>query len=335
MTPITREEIYLTKLAGGSVTVPTPVSRTEMYLAKACGETVTVPDPASREEMYLYKLAGGSIALPTPVSRLELLMAAACGEAVTPYVPVSRLEWFWSQLSAHTITGVPPLSFKSNGSPLISWSMLGNGQQAGTPTPDAPIMPTFCGTLDGTDWKIPITCAGQTVPVYLGQTQTVRRIKKLVLTGEEIILRDREREDSWRFFTDKLISAKGSTGICSHFENIGADGVKNSDNIGFSIFNNAQFGCRCPKSIANTTTDFKSYLAQQYAAGTPVTIWYVLAEPETAIVNEPLAKIGDYADELHSTDASVTIQTVSGSNTLTIDTTLQPSSVSITGNISQ
>ena len=66
-----------------------------------------------------------------------------------------------------------------------------------------------------------------------------------------------------------------------------------------------------------------------------MTIWCVLATPETAIVNEPLAKIGDYADELHSEDTTVTIQTVSGSNTLTIDTTLQPSSVSITGNISQ
>lgn len=53
------------------------------------------------------------------------------------------------------------------------------------------------------------------------------------------------------------------------------------------------------------------------------------------IVNEPLAKIGDYADELSSEDATVTIQTVSGSNTLTIGTDLQPSSVSITGNISQ
>ena len=82
-------------------------------------------------------------------------------------------------------------------------------------------------------------------------------------------------------------------------------------------------------------TDYKSYLADQYAAGTPVTIWYVPQEPETAIVNEPLCKIGDYADELHSTDAAVTIQTVSGSNTLTIGTDLQPSSVSITGHISQ
>lgn len=85
----------------------------------------------------------------------------------------------------------------------------------------------------------------------------------------------------------------------------------------------------------NTVAGLKEYLAAQYAAGTPVVVWYALAGPETAIVNEPLAKIGDYADELHSEDTTITIQTVSGRNTLTIDTTLQPSSVSITGHISQ
>lgn len=181
-------------------------------------------------------------------------------------------------------------------------------------------------------YKIPISCAGQTTPVYVGEVPTVRRVKKLVLTGEEIILRDRKREGSWRFFTDKLISAKSSTGICSHFENIGIDGVNNSDNIGFSIFNNAQFGCRCPESIADTVTDFKSYLAQQYANGTPVTVWYVLAEPETAIVNEPLCKIGDYADELTSDVATLPeIPTTTGPNTLIIDTVLAPSSLTIKG----
>lgn len=232
-----------------------------------------------------------------------------------------------------TITGVPPLSFMADGSPLTAWSILGNGQQTGTPTPDNPIMPTFCGKLIDTDWTIPITCAGQTVPVYLGQTQTVRRIKKLVLTGEEPFFRDNERADSWRFYSDALISAITNVSICSHFAYIGTSGVNNSDTTGFSIFYAAQFGCRCPKAIANTITKFKAWLASQYAAGTPVTVWYVLSEPETAIVNEPLAKIDAYADELHSADAGVMIPTISGKNTLAINTGLQPSNISITGHI--
>jgi hypothetical protein len=79
-----------------------------------------------------------------------------------------------------------------------------------------------------------------------------------------------------------------------------------------------------------TADDFKAYLAAQYAAGTPVTVWYVLAEPETGIVNEPLMRIGDYADTL-TTDTP--IPTAKGSNTLTVDTTVQPSEMMITGNI--
>lgn len=73
--------------------------------------------------------------------------------------------------------------------------------------------------------------------------------------------------------------------------------------------------------------------AEFKAAMSGVYMWYVLAEPTTGIVNEPLAKIGDYADELHSADTTVTIPTAKGQNTLTVDTDLQPSSMSVTGHI--
>lgn len=262
----------------------------------------------------------------------DLLKFAATGIAapdMTAYDKMRALAAFGGG-KAQTLTGQPPLSFHANGTPLISWSMKGNGSQTGTPTPDAPIMPDFCGTLDGTDWTIPLTCAGQTVPVYLGEVPTVRRVKKMVLTGKEQFFRDKERADSWRFYSEALISAINNVSICSHFAYIGTSGVNNSDTTGFSLFSAEQFGCRCPKAIANTITEFKAWLASQYAAGTPVTVWYVLSTPETGIINEPLCKIGDYADELHSTDAAVTIPTVKGDNTLTVDTDLQPSEMTIT-----
>jgi hypothetical protein len=81
---------------------------------------------------------------------------------------------------------------------------------------------------------------------------------------------------------------------------------------------------------SQTVEAFKDFLAAQYANGTPVVIWYVLATEQTGIVNEPLCKIGDYADELSSADAAVTIPTINGSNTLSVDTTVQPSEMSIT-----
>ena len=351
--------------------------------------------------------------------------------------------------AVQTLTGIPPLSFKSDGSPLVSWSMLGNGQQQGTPTPDNPIQPEFvgvrtanlydnnspdivrcyyssdtntftpnqnnafvvvnveagkryfvegakrysssiirwctsssapatgvsvvrtgtfsqsdtfvldtnpsenylslflCGDSDyngyGTvasavaangetlvvdnGYKIPISCAGQTTPVYLGQTQTVRRIKKLVLDGTE----------EWALvgvdyihglYIDDAPIGNYEAQICSHYAHVNSWAELQNTNNSFGISSQKRIVIH-DESI-RTSANFKSFLQQQYANGTPVTIWYVLETPETAIVNEPLAKIGTYADELHSTDAAVTIPTVKGSNTLTVDTTLQPSEMSIT-----
>lgn len=235
-----------------------------------------------------------------------------------------------------SLSGQPPLSFKADGTPLISWSMKGNGQQTGTPTPDAPIMPTFCGMLNGTDWTIPLTCAGQTVPVYLGQTPTVRRVRKLVLDGTE----------NWSIYQTSTIHQfyaqgllLGGLGLSSAVSTITPYGMTASNRAGdfgcYTVTSGSEIAFQMygAKDTFPDVAPWKAYLADKYAAGTPVTVWYVLATPTTGIVNEPLAKIGDYADELSSTDAGVAIPTVKGQNTLTVDTTLQPSEMSITGHI--
>lgn len=350
-----------------------------------------------------------------------------------------------------TLTGVPPLSFRANGKPLTAWSMLGNGQQDGTPAPDAPIIPEFVGertenlfdnalsaqvswvvdsrklrkdlytnslimpcepeteyalskilsnrfivwglrsypveggtnytelargndqtsltfTTGSSDiyllvmvsynsstpsisdiansvmlntgdtplpyepygWKIHITCGGTTTPVYLGQTQTVRKIKKLVLTGDESWYKSNVSGGSRAYFAMATGDISVENAIkCTHFETKPI--YTSNDNIGITIIAN-QGGIRVRTSDSETksASDFKSYLATQYSAGTPVTVWYVLANEQTSIVNEPLCKIGDYADTLDSADAGITIPTAKGANTLTVDTDLKPSSMTIT-----
>ena len=363
-------------------------------------------------------------------------------------------------IPTNTITQQPPISFTADGTSLFSWSMKGNGSQTGTPTPDNPIQPTFCGVrtaqrflsddrtaiiasctvkyekgvisivgtasnsggrlspatdtihlevgtytislsqsiiavlflqnaqdntnyysiLSGTTsktftineeadyyvsfnlvsgttydehayfmlnsgstalpyepygWSEKITCAGQTVPVFLGQTQTVRRIKKLVLTGEETGWQGAEASGGRNRFVLSVSDATTADtsnpySICSHLP-LGSTGETYlRDNL-YTIASGKLY-MRLTIDY-DTLITFKSYLAQQYAAGTPVTIWYVLATEQTAIINEPLCKIGDYADELSSTDAGVTIPTVKGQNTLTVEGDLPPSSMTITGNI--
>lgn len=386
----------------------------------------------------------------------ELLKYAATGIASQSMTYYDKMRASTLMGGAvQTLTGQPPLSFKADGTPLISWSMLGNGSQTGTPTHDNPVMPTFCGVrttqlfdennagygewvnsngaivtkapyaafqeyeigsatkfvakyhgvkpyshsisfydsngdfisrthrsnpsesgdrfdvpsnatkaryqvavntstetmspeklkqfkimLNAGDTALPyepygwaekITCAGQTTPVYLGQVSTVRRVKKLVLTGEELWQKSGAYKGS--FYAQVITNYLSLTydAYCTHAAHVPTlsqyskgkmvfkGGVIANCNLWFNQFDE------------NTTVEeFKSYLAAQYTNGTPVTVWYALAEPQTAIVNEPLAKIGDFADELHSTDAGVTIPTIKGSNTLTVETELQPSEMSIT-----
>ena len=235
-----------------------------------------------------------------------------------------------------TITGVPPLTFRADGRPLISLSMLGNGQQTGTPTHDNPIMPDFCGKLVGSDWTIPITCAGQTNTVYLGQTQTVRAISEIVFDGTE----------DWKFGTYPYLNnfteyahgylrQKINICICTHLPssaNVQSGDIITSNTCCFNVDSIGGIFYYKDTSVSDLSS-FKSWLQQQYTAKTPVTVWYVLTTPETAIVNEPLCKIGDYADELHSEDTGVIIPTTRGQNALTVGTDLQPSSVSIAGHI--
>lgn len=220
------------------------------------------------------------------------------------------------------------ITFYTFGENVGKWAIYGNGQQIGTPSPQNIIMPDLLGKKVGADWTIPISCGGQTVPVYLGQVQTVRKVKKLVLDGTE----------EWALvgvdyihglYIDDAPIENYDAQICSHFIHVSSwSELQNTNNsFGISSLNRIVIH---DESI-RTVEDFKSYLASQYAAGHPVTIWYVLATEQTGIVNEPLAKIDDYADELHSEDAGVTIPTVKGSNTLTVDTDLKPSKIVISG----
>lgn len=176
-------------------------------------------------------------------------------------------------------------------------------------------------------YKIPIICAGQTVPVYLGQTPTVRRVKKLVLNGKEAITKAANNPvftinigGAYAPLSDNVIST-----LSTHYRaQSNASGTGNVGDLCVCIrrgYSTMYIG----DTRYDNATDFKTWLSAQYTNGTPVTIWYVLAEPTTGIVNEPLCKIGDYADELHSADAAVTIPTTDGNSTISVDTSLSPS----------
>ncbi len=224
---------------------------------------------------------------------------------------------------AAEITGVPPLRYIGDGRPLTDYRIAGNTLQDGTPSAEAPVDAAGSGVWDEAQqsFKLPLTVNGVEYPIYLGQVETTRRIKKLVLTGEEY----------WQLWNgnyySSVIDRKGATStiLCTHFINI-------SGGITYSI--NSSSGLKIASGavpFVSSVDDLKEWLAAQYAAGTPVTVWYVLATEETAVVNEPLMKIGDYADTVSFAQAGVTIPTVNGANVLDMASSVKPSEVYIKG----
>ena len=232
--------------------------------------------------------------------------------------------------------GIPAI-----GQPLLDYTIYGNTVQSTTPSPDSPITPQGTGDLETVgvkagQYKIPISSAGQTNNIYLGELQTTRRVKKLVLNGTE----------SWSFF-------EGFNIWQFYIGNVGLGGVAKSSALSNIVPYGAtpddrqyyEYGCylvtggsgvafqmRGVKDTFTDVTAWKTYLQQQYAAGTPVCVWYVLATEETGIVNEPLHKIGDYADTLSMEQAGVLIPTLNKPNNTVIDvlTEVEPSEADVT-----
>lgn len=174
-------------------------------------------------------------------------------------------------------------------------------------------------------YKIPISSASTTTPVYLGEVESTRQIKKLVLTGEE-----NWDKGTYAFYRVMTGIAAYKPVLCTHYQYY--EGASSGAPIN-SISTGSGGGMAVWIKIQNhddtTIEQWKSYLAQQYAAGTPVTVWYILANEETAVVNESLMRIGDYADTLSMEQAGVEIPTASGSTTLDVATTVPPSEVYI------
>lgn len=203
-------------------------------------------------------------------------------------------------------------------------------------TVDMTITPEF--TNDGVlpsefepyGYKIPISSASTTTPIYLGEVQTTRKIRKLVLTGEE---------HGWSLYRTGAVLAISSmknnmraTGCCSHFTPTYSPSTEAGDAVCFGASNNLLyllFSDSTASALNITNLDsIKQWLQDEYANGTPVTMWYVLAEPTTGIVNEPLMKIGNYADSI----SGISIPTIAGANTLDVQTTVKPSEVTASFN---
>jgi hypothetical protein len=166
--------------------------------------------------------------------------------------------------------------------------------------------------------KLPILSNYTVTNIYLGEVETTRRIKKLVFDGTENWTKF-ESTGAITFYVN-VPDGTGNIVLSTHFLAKWYGGLPLNNGVLYNGLTNKNMIFRMGDDTTITDVEsFKSYLATQYAAGTPVTVWYVLAEPETAVVNEPLMKIGYYADTVDGTQTNVQIPTNKGNTIIDYD----------------
>ena len=84
-----------------------------------------------------------------------------------------------------------------------------------------------------------------------------------------------------RFVTRNFAKEQLSTVMCTHYSSTIEDGARTSPNNAYIAASGALAIYRASTQSIDTVEDWKAYLAEQYAQGTPVVIIYPLAEPMT------------------------------------------------------
>ncbi len=147
------------------------------------------------------------------------------------------------------------------------------GVQNGTPTPTNPIEPTFYQQGNMVLRKV-----GDVADSYDAATGKItRRVGVKVLNGTEEGLRQHDAINGFYIIFDDMQNQTNGIGLSSHGQR-----VTNINNLGvrFGSGNNKYIYFTQFQTALNITTlgEFRQFLAQQYSAGTPVTIYYPLAE---------------------------------------------------------
>lgn len=170
-------------------------------------------------------------------------------------------------------------------------------------------------------YKIPIPNGQQTTNIYLGSTQTTRQIIKINL-----------KSLNWTYVVGSnyaVFSApyghadlsESVAPLCNKFRGVQVNAFSVMENYDIRVYQPST------QRIAIRYDDAEGDTTALYSILDDVYLYAVLTTPETAAVNEPLMKLGTYADTLSN---ATPIPTTEGANSITVDTTVQPSEFTAT-----
>lgn len=183
--------------------------------------------------------------------------------------------------------GALPATLNANGSDLRRYQIWGNTGGVGEEVDITGLSEPLCGIGTYTD------------SLDLSTGVFTRKIKKLVLTGEESWINRSGDPPNTFFMETPGINIVNNRALCTHYSNQDSGSFANLEDNHLLIRKSSAeakwfLGIRdstFPSGFPSVAI-LKSYLAAQYAAETPVTVWYALAEPEVSTVTIPSGLTG-------------------------------------------
>ena len=155
-------------------------------------------------------------------------------------------------------------------------------------------------------------------PLYSGEVMRSngsREVKwgKIVLTGEEEISTHKPFADGTVSIRIPSSKAKPNGIIyCTHLQNVSFPELYNHEKQGISSHLKDELNnLYCLISGFTNLTQYKDFFRNEYSVGTPITLWYQLAEPTTETFTAPQ------------------IPTINGTTVIDVDTAVKPESMTI------
>jgi hypothetical protein len=290
---------------------------------------------------------------------IEQVYAHGGSEVSAVYGSIGEVEPIYYK--PQTITGTSPLTFKALGQPLTNYTILGNSYQGGTPSPDNPVEVVSVGEKTENLYNGAI---GVDNARYAMNTGAIAHDSRYEISELIPVLPNTDYTLSW----DHVKETSRTSFMLAYYDSSGTYCVGTSDigtyttELHYSITVRTPSNCMFVRLQRKKQFDFNMmfnagqevFPYEPYGYKIPITCGGVT---QNIYLDEPLRKQlnGDAADALNyatqtltrrvdasceplvtPTTESVTlpqIQTISGANTLSVGTTVQPSAISITGNI--
>ena len=353
MKPITRKELYLNKIVGNNdYEIPEkPITTEEFFFAEILGEAVQAPEPLTRYQMYLAKIAKRDVEIPYPKTRLEYFLAKAAGMDITVPVPITREEIYWSNYTAiveFEVENVPPLTYKAIERTLKNYRIYGNtvngnsvGDRTGNLFDGTFIHRSVIGDTVGDDNPNRRSIVVDVSSYANGNKITFSRETSV---GNQLQMYQVDSPlEGGKLLNTNVVSDNSETLLAT----ITLDNISNYPYL--MIFLNGAtkpitdeelLASKIMVNVGNTPLPY-----EPYGYRVPVTVTNGTDTETTNIyLDEQLTKSGDNADyidynaqkryNVDGTFADVTLPTLptlSGTNTLSIGTEVQPSKVYIKG----